>query len=122
MAVYFSTKIIWNRSAFFDRKVCNAFVGIELIRAQQRVGRAGLDAARAGAAAIWGGGVWRKFKGGKDHAEKKPRALFLIDDAGVLSHPSDSCVLGKDSLHDRSSINVTAGDQSRLRFRGNGLA
>ena len=73
------------RAALFDCQVGDAAGGIHLARTGQRLGGAGVDAARAGAAAVgrqlecvrgW------NFKGSDDHSQEEPRAEVLVQDAG----------------------------------------
>ncbi len=98
-----------NGAALFDGEIRDAFVGVELVGRDNRVGRAGFDAASAGPAAVGRGKIWREFERGDDHAEKKPRANLLIDDAGVLADPAHAGVLGIDALDDRAGVDVGAG-------------
>ena len=59
-----------NCAPLFNREVRNAEISVELIRSQQCVRRAGVDAARAGSTAIRGGQIRLKLQRGKNHTEK----------------------------------------------------
>src|ERR1700693_36271 len=103
--------ILRNRAPLLDREIRDALVGMELIRRDQRVSRAGIDATRATAAAIRRRQIRREIERGKNHAEEKPRAQLLIEDARVLADPSDAGILRHHALDDRAGVDVTASDE-----------
>ena len=116
MATHPATKVLGNRSAFFDREVGDAPVRIEHIGCEDCIGRAGFDAARAGTAAVRRRQVGREFERGENHAQKKPRSLVLIDEARVLADPTDSRIFRGHALDDRTGVNITASHQSRMEI------
>src|SRR4051794_9268921 len=67
---------------------------------------AGVDAAAAGAAAIGGGIVVRKFEIGDDFPEENPGADVFVDDAGVFAEPTDPGAGGELFFHDRGGIDA----------------
>src|SRR5262245_30693660 len=79
------TKLFRNGAALFDRQVGNAEARVELARSNDRLRRAGIDAASAAAAAIGSVRVRRKLQRSKNHSQKEPRSYLLIDNAGVLA-------------------------------------
>src|ERR1019366_9199817 len=64
-------KVLGDRPPFFNGEIGDALVGIELVRSENRVGRAGLDAASAGPTAVRSGHVGRKFERREDHTQEK---------------------------------------------------
>ena len=85
--------------------------GVHLAR-REGVGRAGVDAARAGAAAVCG---WKcrcvgdELERGDDDSEQKPGAELLIEEAGVLADPANASALGVLALNDGAGVDVAAG-------------
>src|SRR5829696_5338267 len=92
------TRLPWNRPPQFDRCVRNALPAVENIRRNERVGWAGIKASRARSAAIRRRCIRCQFEIGQDASQKQPRARALIDDAGVLSKPSDTGVMREYTL------------------------
>ena len=76
--------------------------------AMNRVGGAGVDAARAGAAAVGSGQVRAQFQRSENHAEKQPRAQLLVDDAGILADPADAGIFRGHALDDGAGVDVAA--------------
>jgi len=98
-----------NRAALFDREIGDTLVGVELVRCNQRVGWAGIDASCASTAAIGRGNIGLEFEGRQDNAQEQPRTQFLVEDAGVLADPADAGVFGVHALDERTSIHVATG-------------
>ena len=61
-------------------------------------------------------GRGRQLEAGKNHAQKKPGSKLLVDDAGVLSDPADSCVLGVNPLYQGTGIHIAAGRKGTKRL------
>ncbi len=68
-----------NCGAQFDREIGNTFARIQYLGADKGLGRAHLEAGRAGSAMKFGPGIYRQRQIGEKLAEKKPGARPLID-------------------------------------------
>ncbi len=112
---------VGDAAAFFDREISDATGGVHLVRERQRAGWTGVKATGATAAAVRRGQVGRQRQRGQQNAEKNPRSELLIDDAGVLAHPTDAGIARQDALHHRSGIDVAPASQ-RLRRAGQSSA
>src|SRR5205807_2820193 len=100
---------LWrNFSAFLYRQIRDAASGVEFIGFSQRIRRTRINAAGAGAAAVCDGQVGQQLERCENHAQKNPRAKPFIQDAGVLSNPSNAGVFGVDALDMRPGIHVAA--------------
>ena len=105
-------KLLGDGALLLDGEVGDAARGVHLVRGHERVGGAGVDAARAASAAI---GRDLKFcsgghrKRGDDDAEQQPRTQLLIDDAGIFADPADACLGGHGPLDERAGVDVAAG-------------
>src|SRR6185437_12713279 len=93
-----------------DREIGDAARGIHLAR-RKCFGGTGIDAARAGTAAVCGrkrpcllGKVERR----DDDSEQQPRAEPFVEDAGVFADPADAGTLRILALHDWPGVNVAA--------------
>ena len=73
-----------------DGEVRDAAPGIEPVGGGERVGRADVEAAAAGAATVGLGVVGREVEGGEQFAEEEPRAVAAGDEVGVLALPADA--------------------------------
>src|SRR5271157_4307478 len=98
-----------DRAALLDGEIRNALGGVELIRRRKRVRRTSIETARAGAAVVRRRQIGRQFQRSEHDAEEKPRSQLPVQDAGVLTNPANSRVLGEDALNHRTSVNVTPG-------------
>src|ERR1700722_7756316 len=78
VAPHTGSHLFGNFAALLDREIGNAQVGIELVGRDQRVGGAGLDAARAGATAVGRRQVRYEFERSQNHAQEKPRTFFWL--------------------------------------------
>src|ERR1019366_2825580 len=103
------TQLFGNRAAFLDGEIRDAPGRVELIRSRESVGRTGVEAARARAAAVGRRQIGRQLQRRQHDAEEEPRPQPLIQDAGVLANPADPSVLSKDPLDDRTGVHVTPG-------------
>src|ERR1035438_303841 len=103
------TQLFGNRAAFLDGEIRDAPGRVQLIRSREGIGRAGVEAARARAAAVGRWQIGCQYQRRQHDAEKEPRPQVLIQNAGVLANPADPCVLGKDPLNDRARVHVTPG-------------
>jgi hypothetical protein len=106
-------EIFGNRAFFLDGEVGDAAGGVHLVRSDEGVSGAGVDAAGAGAAAILrregeavGLGQW---DGGGDDTEEEPGAVSLGEDAGVLADPADAGARGEIAFEERAGVDITAG-------------
>src|SRR5271157_4382474 len=108
-----SAQFFRDRAALLDGEIRNALGGVELIRRGKRIRRTNIETARAGAAAVRRRQIGCQFQRSEHHAEEKPRAQLLVQDAGVLANPANSRALGEDALDHRTSVNVTPGPRRR---------
>src|SRR5207302_3411109 len=106
-----AAQLFGDGAALFDSEIRDAASGVELAGIEDGSGGTGVNAAGAGAATIGSGEIWLQFCRTENHAEKKPRAKLLIDDASVFPDPADAGVFGVHALDVRAGINVTAADQ-----------
>ena|SRR5438093_799866 len=95
-----------NFAAQFDRRVRNALPAVENIGFENGARRTGIDAARAGPAAVRDGSVVGQFKIGNDATKKQPRAGFLIDDTRILSEPAHARILRIDPFEEWAGIDI----------------
>jgi hypothetical protein len=105
-------EIFRDASLLLDGEVGDAARGVHLVRGDEGVGRAGIDAARAGAAAVGRDLEYDAFSdwnGRDDDAEQQPGAELLVDDAGVLADPADAGAGSSGALDERAGVNVAAG-------------
>src|SRR5580698_6546112 len=100
-------QFLGNIAALLDGQIRDATVGIQLVGRDERIGGAGINTARAGAAAVWSGKVRWKLERSDDDAKKEPRARLLIQNAGVFPDPSHAGVLGVYAFHYRTGVHVT---------------
>ena len=100
-------------SALLDGEIGDAAGGVELARRNQSLSRAGVQAARAGAAAVGGGQVGRQPMRAENHSEKKPRAKLLIENAAILADPSNAGVRRQHPLGHRAGIDIAPGARTR---------
>ena len=113
-------EICGNASLLFDGEVRDAAGGIHLMRGDERVGGAGVDAAGAGAAAVGRDGKDCAVGDGDrrdDDAEQKPGAELLINDAGVLADPADAGAGCGGALDQGAGVDVTASLDMRRGLR-----
>jgi len=82
-------QIFRNRSAFLDRKIGDALIGIELVGTEKSIGGAGVNTARATATTVGSGQIGSKAQRRKDHA-RNSTSPFSDDDAGILPDPTDA--------------------------------
>ncbi len=94
----------------------------------ERVGWAGINTSRAGAAAIRRGcgcGVERQIERGHDDAQQQPGADPLIEHAGIAADPSDAGACGVAALQDGPGVHIGAGlavrPESIPQLSGDGL-
>ena len=92
----------------FDGQVGDAAARIEPVRRDDRLGRADVDAAHAGAAMRAGRRVDRQRQVDVDLAEEEPRAAVLVDQAGVLADPAQPGVARQRALEHRRRVDEHA--------------
>ena len=78
------------------------------------LGRTGIEATGAGAAAVRGRQIRREFKRGQNHAQEQPGAHALIDQASILPNPAYAGVGGKDALDYGAGVHVAASFKGRI--------
>ena len=88
----------------FDGEVGDAARRIEPVGRRESIGRADVEAACAGAAAVRMRFVGRDVERGVDLAQEQPRAMSARDEVGVLALPADPGALRQRLLHHRRSI------------------
>src|SRR5205823_7314118 len=87
---------------------------IHHVRLDQGARRAGLEAARAGTAAVRRRQVGFQFEAGQHYAKEKPRALGFVNQASVLAHPADARIPSEGPLDNRPGVRVNASLDSRV--------
>ena len=95
-----------NFAAQLDRRVSDAFAAVQNVGLEDGARGTRVETSRAGAAAI---GNWRvifKIETCQNTAEEQPRTGLLINDAGILSEPANSGILGVNALEQRSRIHI----------------
>ena len=92
----------------FDGEVGDATARVELVRCGDRLRRADVDAARAGAAVRARWLVDGQGQVGIDFAEEKPRSVVAIDQAGVLADPAQARVARERAFHHRRRVHEHA--------------
>src|SRR3954447_2939667 len=91
MIRHFWLQIVFNFSAFFNCEIGNTEARIELpaiLSRHDRLGRTGIDAPGTSPAPVRRGPIRSNWDRYQDLAQKKPGALFLIDQASILSDPT----------------------------------
>src|SRR6266446_3369151 len=116
MMPYTGSALFRNIAAQFDRRVRNAFPAVENIRLENGARRAGVDASRAGSAAIGNGCVIRQLEIGKDAPQKQPGANLLINDAGIFPEPADAGVFRIYALQQWARIHIGFSALRRILF------
>ena len=89
-----------------DREIGDAAPRIDPVRPDERLRRAGVEAARAASrnAALVGRRIGLELEAGQDHAEEQPAAMLAADEVGVLALPADPRRLGERLLHHRRGV------------------
>ena len=82
--------LLRNRAAQLDREVGDAERRVEPLPGHDGRGRAGVDAARAGAAAVGRRRVRRDVERHQQFAQEEPRAQLLVDQAGIPADPAQA--------------------------------
>src|SRR5438046_9260900 len=90
--------LLRNLAAQFDGCVRNALPAVENIRFENGARGRGIDAARAGSAAVRNRGVVGQLEIGHETTKKEPGASLLIDDAHILYEPTHARILRLYSL------------------------
>ena len=91
--------------------------GIHLVRRYQRARGAGINTSGATAATVLRQcDRRRQLEPGKNHAQEKPRPKLLVDDAGVLADPADSCIHGVDPLYQGTRVHIAPGREGTERL------
>src|SRR5277367_6179629 len=106
------TEIFRDASLLLDCEVGDAAGGIHLVRGDEGVGGAGVDAAGAGAAAVGRDVEYdavSDWNGRDNDAEEEPGAELLVDDAGVLADPADAGAGRSGALDEWAGVDVAAG-------------
>src|SRR5262249_30705805 len=98
-----------NFTAQFDGRVSDALSAVQNIGLDNRLRRTGIDASSARATPIRYWNIDIDLEIGKDAAEKEPGAGFLINDAGILSEPSDAGIFSVNAFQKRTCIDVCPG-------------
>ena len=98
-----------------DRQVGNAAPRIDPVRPDERLCRAGVEAARARPAmlSVVGGDVRFQLQAGQDYAEEQPAAMLPADEVGVLALPANPRRLRQRLFHDRRGVD----EDLQLRWR-----
>ena len=112
LTTHVGTERLSNGAALFYGQVRDTQARIHLVGSNQGAGRAGIDASRAAAAAIFRhpkGHRRRQLQRGENHTQKEPGSELLIEYAGVLSDPANAGVLGVNALDQGAGIHVAAG-------------
>ena len=100
-------EFVRDRAVMFDGEVGDAARRIEPVRRGERIGRADVEAARAGAAVVRVRLVGRDIERGVDLAQEQPGAMGARDEVGVLALPADPGALRQRLLHHRRGIDET---------------
>ena len=87
-----------------DRQVGDAAARIELVGRGERLGRADVEAAAAGAAMIDLGRIRLQLRRGQDGAEEQPRAELARHQIGVLALPAQPRRLAQRLFHQRRRV------------------
>ena len=84
--------LVGEHASVLDRPVTDAAPGVELVRANERLGWAGVEAARAGSAVVH---VVRQVVSqlgvDQERAQEREAAQAAADQHGVLADPAQSC-------------------------------
>src|SRR3569623_3411945 len=80
-----------------DGQIGNAAAGIDAMGTVERLRRAGVETAAAGAAVVAGmrGLVRRQLDARQDHTEEQPAAMLAADDIGMFALPAEASRLGQ---------------------------
>lgn len=105
-------------AAVLDREVAQASAGVQLVGPGDGPGRAGIDTARAGAAAVALGFVGGQVQGTQDDAEEEPLALLPVDDEGVFRLPADAGEGGERFFENGAGIHVGLLPATPVTHRG----
>ena len=93
-----------DRPLMLDGEIGDAAPRIELVGRREGGGRAGIEAAPAGAAMILLGRSGIELQRGEDLAQEEPGAELAGDEIGMLALPADPRRLGQRLLHHRGGI------------------
>jgi len=87
-----------------DGQVGDAAPGVEDVRRHERGGRAGVEARRAGAAAVGQALIEGQLGGREDDADEEEGAERRREEVGVLADPAQARASGEIALEDRARV------------------
>src|SRR5262249_45337574 len=90
----------------FDGRVRDALPAVQNIGLDDRLRRTCIDASSTRTTAIRHREVDIDFEIGQDTAEEQPGTGFLINDAGILSEPSNAGIFGINAFQKRTCVDV----------------